>query len=331
MAPTAWMEARHASLCALAEANEDHMATFIRAHDAVFLDPSMVGDLRSPVSKQLARYLQKAALDATALDDIEHALRTGELVGFAACAASDAESDDGMIEIEWRDDTITAWAASLRSAARHAGSLVMTTDGECVGPLPIWSWVVDHLPRTLAAIRREIAADLPLTAQVAQPLAMDLAGTLQCQLDACENTPGRGGSKPLEGPVVDLLLAVHFWGSLPEAWLAADARARAMRVALAAVRAWYLGAESCASSEAHHGHGSGEGELNGDGDGALARIQALAFISSLLVEQDAEHAATEARHHAELGIGDEPAEPTEAYTLLQLAIAACSAAEQTPE
>ena len=124
---------RMTTLSALCEEHEEHLLTLVRKNDRIFLDPSKVGDIRSPLPKQLTHYLNMA--DAAVVDAFEHALRTGVVEGAANGDDSDSDTDLADLDESWRDDPCAAWAAALRCAAKeaeHGG--IFTPDGECVGP-----------------------------------------------------------------------------------------------------------------------------------------------------------------------------------------------------
>ena len=226
-------------LVALAHASEENLLAFVRRNDRIFLNPMAVGDLTSPLPEQLRHYLKSIIDDNEALSDIEIALRTGVIAGAAdGDCSSDEEDWSGELGIEWRDNPCDAWAAALKSAGREAANGVITPDGRCVGPVPVQEWLTAHLPPTHELLAREVGAPEPgvasteAEAQAATRDAQQLAATLSATLQ--REVQGVRRITLLRRALPRLLLVLHYWGGMPEAWLAAEQRAEAMRVAISA-------------------------------------------------------------------------------------------------
>lgn len=293
--------ATHAELAALAAANDAHLRAFVRANDRIFLDPQMV-DVRAGLVKQLESYLCKARPEASTLADIERALRTGVIQGAALGDDSDFDELEEDLAENWREDPCDAWAATLASVASHAGGCVITYDGRCVGPLPIPEWLSAHMPAALASLKRHVRPeDGAAMLKSTQALLAALGGRIAHELQGSEPS-----TSTLSELVPRLLLTLHFMGEHPEAW-AADGRLNALG---AASRAAGLLASAGHEEEAQAG--------------LLAEVQTLAWIASLLVEQDAAIARKGADALEEEGAadwtGDDEGPEQHGAALLHLAV-----------
>jgi len=219
-------DCRIARLVALADANPEHTLAYVRHNDCIFLNPEAVGDLKAPLSEQLGHFLEQTPATAATLDDIERALRTGVCEG-AAAADSDA-SDGEMLDEAWREDSLGAWAALLRS--RSCGSMVMTEDGRCAGPLPITEWLDSHLEPTLALVARASAeggglADGGSDGAQQPPVPPSRPLLSSVERASAGLAEAVAASSPTAAARADhlsrLLLALHLHGELREAGVAA--------------------------------------------------------------------------------------------------------------
>ena len=320
------MKDRVEQLTALASASEDNLLAFVRCNDKIFLNPAAV-DMKLPLPQQLKQYLSTAELSTGALDDIERALRTGIIEG-AAKGSDDEFSDDGLEEVGWRDNPCHAWSAALKhDGTRAERGGVLTPDGQCIGPVPVLSWLNAHLLTTVELISRELVGPVgcgePLTkdeVKAAMHYPKDRAKLLTLQLSSnlareLDEHGKAGDSRALRRALPQLLLVAHYWGELPEAWTEAEHRSEALRVAVrAASRLLEIASDPPEELLVH-----------ATAEEILADCQSLAFIASLLAEQDAQSAAHQARLDSELGIGDEEPseEPPPSHALLDIAAAAC--------
>lgn len=277
-----------ASLVALSTTCPDaHLRALVQANDKVFLNPALIGNMMWPLPRQLQHYLSESAKHSPSLlADIEHALRTGVVRGEAVGDdESDGDDYDEELAIEWRQSSSVAWAAALRSQARHSHGCVVTEDGQCFGPVPIVDWLEDHLPKALDAFQRTTKATGD-TAEEEQQQASRAVKALAGSIDA-ELRGQHPRLSLLRQLASRLALLVHHMGAcrapgdtLPDA----TERHRATGCVLA-VAEW-LAARWRAAPEEH-------ASLVGD-------ISCLGFVGSLVVEQDAEAWAEASREEAKL-------------------------------
>ena len=305
---------RVASLVSLAESNPDHLMTFVRANDRIFLNPQLVKDVTLPLQQQLANYLHRPCLTSDTLDEVERALRTGVVEGTAS--DSDDDDDDGAFLDEcWRSDTFEAWATTLRaSASGAAGGCVLTTDGRCVGPVPVRAWLDEHIPPALAALKRVLQAaqggeEGPPAPNVAISQAQQLASHLAVRIEE-ELRLSSSSARHLRKLLPQLVLVLDCIGELPDAWLVAESRNAAMGSAYAGARAL---AAACRERRAAAGSfmvlnaddGADDSEVEEAEDDAaalLAELRCVGFVAARLVEQDARLVREQAARDAELGI-----------------------------
>ena len=321
-----------ASIVGLSEAcPEEHLAAFVQANDRIFLNPTAVGNVTWPLSRQLEHYLKhgdRARSAPSLLSDIDHALRTGTVRGAAAGDEdTDSECDEDEIPIYWREDPLEAWAAALRAEARAARGCVVTADGNCFGPIPLVEWLqAERLSEALDLLRRAIdpSATVPEQQQKGQGVATDLANAIEVQLQsACPRVA------VVCRLMARLVLVLHHLGGnrvpgqeLPDE----NAHHRACGCAHAAAK--WLAAEWRAAPHA----------VSQEHPEMLDELGGVGFIASLLVEQDAAHAMHEARLEASLGLskivgtdddawcGDEDGPERHAEALVHLAASTCAAA-----
>ena len=263
------------------DAYEENLHTLVRRNDRIFLDPSKVGDVSSPLPKQLCFYLESQ--DEQTVLDFERALRTGVVDG-AAVGDDDSESEDEDLVLaeNWNDDPLAGWVTSLESRAGRADSFgVLTPDGECVGPLSVTAWLAQHLPPTRELLAAEVASEagkdvgcFRAVMQLAQAFAAEVRYELR----------GRARPSHLCRNVPRLLLVVHFINEhmlvagegVPEAdvEMARDVVERSLSCSYAAARELLMEVEF-----------PGAGGVPGS---CVSDLACLAFVTSELCEQEVE-------------------------------------------
>ena len=289
----------------LARRNPAHLDAFVRCNSRIFLNPSAVGgDITAPLATQLERFLSGTVSPAF-LDAAEVALRTGVVEGEAN--GDDMEDDGELLEECWMENPTEVWATIVTSAAQAAKGCVVTPGGQCIGPLPIETWLNLHLPPTLALLRRTVYDPAGQDGQDSnvlteaqrrgqQAAVEQLASRLAESLDAI----------PGPQPVARLLLVLHFWATTFQ--LSPGEREAGMEAALAAVTRLV---EEEPGAEGH------------------LELQTLAFIAGELAQQDADALARERkrRHEPEAAnewFGDEEDAEAHAEQILEVCVRACA-------
>lgn len=221
-------------LLGLAEAHPEHLRGLVRCNDRIFLNPARVGgDVTAPLQEQFRHHLRETPLSCGALDDYERALATGVVDGAANGDDDDDEGDD--LEENWNDEPVAAWAKGLASEARLARGMVVTPDGECIGPLPTGEWLEAHLEPTLALLNRAS----PMMAEGYEVLQGPSVHALEQLVSKLATAIERSvGASALGAMVSRLLLVLHYagQGSSDAPRLPGDMRGMALGVALVAVR-----------------------------------------------------------------------------------------------
>mmetsp|Transcript_15523 Transcript_15523/g.40104 ORF Transcript_15523/g.40104 Transcript_15523/m.40104 type:complete len:328 (+) Transcript_15523:72-1055(+) len=320
-----------ASLISLAEEHPAHLLAYVRAHNAIFLNPSCVGDVTWPLADQLAHCLRIGRCPD--VDALEHTLLTG-----GADEASSSEEDEGVyLSEDWRADPFEAWASCLKAEAMGAaGTCVLTPDGRCVGPLPVAAWLQDHLPAALNVLCRAKSTAQQLDEPYPSPhVAISQAQQLADKLAASTNVELKSSAPDVSKVTTllsQLILVLHCIGELPDAWMVAEARNDDLGTAYTAARFLAEALLDCRSIvEAETGAVSARRDL-------LAELQCVGFVAARLVEQEHQAVRLQTRHDEQLGLtcdasewcGDDEGPEQHAAALLELTLSLAGGATGDP-